>query len=82
MILDQPEREDSSDEVTKDSQSVAKHAACLDEAAKVLRKFLIEAGELKENSEVQVDELCKTLLCRSFTRKSLKAFPKNVLHAL
>lgn len=66
----------------KDSQSVAKHAACLDEAAKVLQKFLIEAGELKENSEVQVDELCKTLLCRSFTRESVKAFPKNVLHAL
>lgn len=66
----------------KDSQSVSKHAACLDEAAKVLRNFLVEAGELKENSEVQGDELCKILLYRSFTRESMKAFPKNVLHAV
>jgi hypothetical protein len=66
----------------KDSQSASKHAACLDEAAKVLRNFLVEAGELKENSEVQGDELCKILLYRSFTRESMKAFPKNVLHAV
>lgn len=66
----------------KDSQSVSKHAACLDEAAKVLRKFLVEAGELKENGEVQVYEFRKILLYRSFTRESIKAFPKNVLHAL
>eukprot|EP01018_Ginkgo_biloba_P008852 Gb_20246 [translate_table: standard] len=66
----------------KDSWSVANHATQLHEVAEILRKFLVEAGELREERDIQIDELRRILLTHTFTRERMKAFPKRVLSAL